>query len=288
MTSVQLPVQLPCSYRATSVSATPCLPIGKLHACTRAARLTHGIGSWLGQIIDNIPFIGGNSKAGFQLLIRTCALASKDHPLGPSAANTLAVTQPWPYSALACLPALRPPLAWTRLYESPTGFAGSAVFPSSSQPLIDRAMPSHNPLCRSGMQLEDRLSESQKDIYAHALSRPSTLLEGKTREASVSEPPAKRGSAAQHVAWPGKKTPTRWPAGENRSRPDHRPFVSVSRRFSPKFGPACPEKVELPLNPAFLTQGRCRIRQIGFAASWERADAQTHHGPFLSHGGSMS
>jgi hypothetical protein len=46
--SVQLPVQLACSYRATSVSATPCLPIGKLHACTRAARLPHGIGScWL-------------------------------------------------------------------------------------------------------------------------------------------------------------------------------------------------------------------------------------------------
>lgn len=42
--SVQLPVQLACVYRATSVSAGPCLPIGKLHACTRAARLPHGIG----------------------------------------------------------------------------------------------------------------------------------------------------------------------------------------------------------------------------------------------------
>ena len=44
--TVQLPVQLPCNVRATSVSATPRLPISKLHACTRAARLLHGIGSW--------------------------------------------------------------------------------------------------------------------------------------------------------------------------------------------------------------------------------------------------
>jgi hypothetical protein len=43
--TVQLPVQLPCNLRATSVSATPRLPISKLHACTRAARLLHGIGS---------------------------------------------------------------------------------------------------------------------------------------------------------------------------------------------------------------------------------------------------
>jgi hypothetical protein len=44
-TSVQLPVQLACRWRATSVSAGPCLPIDKLHARTRAARLPHGIGS---------------------------------------------------------------------------------------------------------------------------------------------------------------------------------------------------------------------------------------------------
>jgi hypothetical protein len=44
MNSVQLPVQLPCSWRATSVSAGPCLHIGKLHACMRAARLSHVIG----------------------------------------------------------------------------------------------------------------------------------------------------------------------------------------------------------------------------------------------------
>jgi hypothetical protein len=43
--TVQLRVQLPCSYVQLSVSPSPCLPISKLHACTRAARLPHGIGS---------------------------------------------------------------------------------------------------------------------------------------------------------------------------------------------------------------------------------------------------
>jgi hypothetical protein len=42
-------VQPPCSYRVTTCSypcsPLPCLPISKLHACTRAARLLHGIGS---------------------------------------------------------------------------------------------------------------------------------------------------------------------------------------------------------------------------------------------------
>jgi hypothetical protein len=42
---VQLPVQLACKWRATSVSAGSCLPISKLHACQRAARLLHGIGN---------------------------------------------------------------------------------------------------------------------------------------------------------------------------------------------------------------------------------------------------
>jgi hypothetical protein len=42
---VQLLVQLLCNPVQLNVSATPCLPIGKLHACTRAARLSHGIGS---------------------------------------------------------------------------------------------------------------------------------------------------------------------------------------------------------------------------------------------------
>jgi hypothetical protein len=43
--SVQLPVQLPCSLCTATVLPTPCLPIDKLHARTRAARLPHGIGS---------------------------------------------------------------------------------------------------------------------------------------------------------------------------------------------------------------------------------------------------
>jgi hypothetical protein len=43
--SVQLPVQLPCNPVQLCVRATPCLPIGELHACTRAARSPHGIGS---------------------------------------------------------------------------------------------------------------------------------------------------------------------------------------------------------------------------------------------------
>jgi hypothetical protein len=45
MASVQLTVQLPCKRRVGSVSAGPCLPIGELHACTRAARSPTGIGS---------------------------------------------------------------------------------------------------------------------------------------------------------------------------------------------------------------------------------------------------
>jgi hypothetical protein len=45
MVSVQLPVQLPCKRRVGSVSAGPCLHCSKLHACTRAARLLHVIGS---------------------------------------------------------------------------------------------------------------------------------------------------------------------------------------------------------------------------------------------------
>lgn len=47
---VQLHVQLPCNMRAGSVAASPRLPISKPHACTRAARLLHGIGSWQGWI----------------------------------------------------------------------------------------------------------------------------------------------------------------------------------------------------------------------------------------------
>jgi len=43
--SVQLPVQLPCSYVQLPCSPLPCLPLGELHACTRAARSPHGIGS---------------------------------------------------------------------------------------------------------------------------------------------------------------------------------------------------------------------------------------------------
>lgn len=45
MSGVQLPVQLPCKMRVGSVSAGPCLPIGELHACTRAARSPTGIGN---------------------------------------------------------------------------------------------------------------------------------------------------------------------------------------------------------------------------------------------------
>jgi hypothetical protein len=48
MSGVQPPVQLPCSMRVSSVPATPCLPIGELHACTRAARSPTGIGSQRG------------------------------------------------------------------------------------------------------------------------------------------------------------------------------------------------------------------------------------------------
>jgi hypothetical protein len=43
--SVQLPVQLPCSYVQLPCSPLPCLPLGELHACTRAARSPIGIGS---------------------------------------------------------------------------------------------------------------------------------------------------------------------------------------------------------------------------------------------------
>jgi hypothetical protein len=245
--TVQLPVQLPYSYRATSVSATPSLPIGKLHACTRAARLPHGIGSWHGKIMLFIPFIGRNSKAGFQLLIPTCALASKDHPLGPSAANTLAVTQPWPYSALARLPALRQPLAQTLLHESPTGFGGNAVLPRDSRPAIGQGRPWHNALGRNGMRRRYHLSGDQKDIYARALSRPSTLLEGKTREAPGSQPPAKRGS--QRDLWDRPRVPfgIEGGGGKIRPAPDTRPIAPLSRLVSPKFGPACSEKVGLPM-----------------------------------------
>jgi hypothetical protein len=43
--SVQLPVQLPYSYVQLPCSPLPCLPLGELHACTRAARSPIGIGS---------------------------------------------------------------------------------------------------------------------------------------------------------------------------------------------------------------------------------------------------
>jgi hypothetical protein len=46
MVNVQLPVQLACNRCAASVSAGSCLHISKVHACTRAARLPHVIGSY--------------------------------------------------------------------------------------------------------------------------------------------------------------------------------------------------------------------------------------------------
>jgi hypothetical protein len=62
LAAVQLPVQLACSYRATSVSATPRLPIAELHACTRAARSATGIGSRCSQAkthADDSPMQAG-------------------------------------------------------------------------------------------------------------------------------------------------------------------------------------------------------------------------------------
>ena len=56
--AVQLRVQLACSYVQLSVSATPCLPLAELHACTRAARSAAGIGlsctqaKTLGTVLD--------------------------------------------------------------------------------------------------------------------------------------------------------------------------------------------------------------------------------------------
>jgi hypothetical protein len=55
--SVQLPVQLPYSLRTATVLPTPCLPLGKLHACTRAARLPRGIGSWHRLYILLTPYL---------------------------------------------------------------------------------------------------------------------------------------------------------------------------------------------------------------------------------------
>jgi hypothetical protein len=93
--SVRLPVQLACNPRATSVSAGPCLPIGKPHACMRAARLPHGIGSSQGHdtvLVGSSP--SRNSPRPASVALRPSAILQ--HSREPIATNDmLAESNQW-------------------------------------------------------------------------------------------------------------------------------------------------------------------------------------------------
>jgi hypothetical protein len=113
---VQLPVQLACNMRATSVSATPCLPISKLHACTRAARLLHGIGIRKG--LDRPPHAGmhvDNQQPKFHTIARGCLP-------GPAADLNHAIWHPARYLTHR---------EAERIQRLPIGPAAHPIFPAS-------------------------------------------------------------------------------------------------------------------------------------------------------------
>jgi hypothetical protein len=91
MNSVQLPVQLPCDWRATSVSAGPCLLLAELHACMRAARSAIEIGSCCRQtnLRGSIQASGSRCSLeqvshAIELIRPTRVLASNASQLSPS------------------------------------------------------------------------------------------------------------------------------------------------------------------------------------------------------------
>jgi hypothetical protein len=167
------------------------------------------------------------------------------------------------------------------------GLPAASLFPCASRPHNPTARTSHNPLQHNETHRCHHLSADQRErVFARALSRPSALLEGKTRarqrsakrKTRRSNDPTFHGAADKQPGVGGGGTGTKTPGGIPTSLP-----ATAAR--SPKFGRPWSGKVGWPVKPAALTQRACWIRQIALAAPGERSGAKTHQRPFLSHGG---
>jgi hypothetical protein len=160
--SVQLPVQLPYSYVQLPCSPLPCLPLGELHACTRAARSPIGIGSsWLSSL-----------SLAVDIRRRWNTIGRKWLP-GLAARVTERVFVPLP-----CLASHR---GTKRIQRLPDGIAGLSGYQNRSlmQPKSFALKAIRH--CHIGTSAS-RQRQSIEGLHPRALSRPLALWEGKTRE----------------------------------------------------------------------------------------------------------
>ena len=149
--NVQLPVQLPCNWRAASVSATPRLPIWEWHAYTRAAHSPHGIGVRKGRKRPRHADMRIDiEQRTFGVIVRRCmpclaargprALASVDHHRATGRAST---------------------------HRRPSyGLRSGLPFPCASRSPVMLDCPSHNPLQDNETHRRHHLLSDQKGIYA--------------------------------------------------------------------------------------------------------------------------
>jgi hypothetical protein len=169
-----------------------------------------------------------------------------------------------------------------------------SLFPCASRPHNPTACTSHNPLQHNETYRRHHLSADQREgVSARALSRPLTLLEGKTRTRGT-EPGAERRAKRSTSEMTGNagidRQNTRvWVGwGQNLLGTLIIDVVSHYSTALSKILGGLGLEVGWPVKPAVLTQRACGIRQIAQPATRERPGAKTHQRPFFSHGGAYS
>jgi hypothetical protein len=277
---VQLPVQLACRWRATSVSAGPCLPIDKLHARTRAARLPHGIGSSRQANLYHARAIGSSS---FHPSVDICVWnrppqrrmsVNNRKPRNSSLAETNTIVDEAKLkSAPPATGALVPPVRHRRSHrvteriQLPPNGLGLSGYRNRSQVLpksIDiESIPDGPPVTSASRQCKSQLGR----VCTRALSRTNNSwkqTQAPARGWATGATPDDRRNL-----WEGRPDhlfKSRGSREENRRSIDTRHPFPLSRLPFRNLGRACPENLGHTLEPAALTQKHRRIRQIDPAA----------------------